>query len=66
MDAVYHWFSDDANQVLALFALAAALGLTSVAYFFVGESGSPTQFQFALIAAAVGVLFYVSLRSTAY
>lgn len=66
MQTVYVWLDDEGHRTVLLFALAAALGLASVIYFFLAGGGSPTRLQLVLILAAGGVLFYVSLRSTAF
>lgn len=66
MEAVYVWLDDEGHRTVLLFATAALLGLASVVFFFVTDASSPTRLQLALIFAAASVLFYVSLRSTAY
>lgn len=66
MEAVYRWLEDDTNQLLTLFLLAAMLGITSLAYFFVSGNSSPNRIQFALLFASVLVIFYVSLRSSTF
>jgi hypothetical protein len=66
MQTVYVWLDDEGHRTVLLFALAAALGLASVIYFVVTGEGSPTRLQLVLILAAGAVLFYVSLRSTAF
>lgn len=66
MQTVYVWLGDEGHRTVLLFALAAALGLASIGYFFLAGEGSPTRLQLVLILAAGAVLFYISLRSTAF
>jgi hypothetical protein len=66
IETMYVWLDDEGHRTVLLFALAAALGLVSIGYFFLTGDGSPTRFQLLLILSAGAVLFYISLRSTAY
>lgn len=62
-ETVYVWLTDETNRPILLFALAAGLGLASLTFFFAGNSGSPTRTEFVLLVAAMGVVFYMTLRT---
>lgn len=65
-EAVYVWLTDETNRPILLFTLAAGLGLSSLALFFAGSSGSPNRTEFALLVAAMAVVFYMTLRTNVY
>ncbi|UPV73586.1 hypothetical protein M0R89_13685 [Halorussus limi] len=65
-ESVYIWLTDERNRTMLLFALAAGLGLTSLLFFFAGSSNSPSRAEFALIVAAMVVVFYTTLRTNVY
>ncbi|MFC7080633.1 hypothetical protein [Halorussus caseinilyticus] len=65
-ETVYVWLTDEGNRVLLLFALASGLGLASLFSFFTASSDAPTRPQFALLVAAMIVVFYMTLRTNAY
>ncbi|WP_128478052.1 hypothetical protein [Halorussus pelagicus] len=65
-ESVYVWLTDERNRTMLLFALAAGLGLTSLAFFFLGSSNSPTRTEFSLLVAAMVVVFYMTLRTNVF
>ncbi len=65
-DQVLYWLTDDANQSILLFVLAFALGLSSLLLFFASGKRSATRLEFGLLVAAMGVLFYMTLRNSSF
>lgn len=65
-ETVYGWLTDETNRPILLFALAAGLGLTSLLFFFAGNSGSPSKTEFLLLVAAMVVVFYMTLRTNVF
>lgn len=65
-ESIYVWLADEGNRILLLFALAVSLGLASILYFFATDASSPNRTQFALIVAAMVVVFYLSLRGNVH
>ena len=65
-EAMYVWLTDEANRTLFLFALASGLGVVSLLLFFASDAGSPTRTEFALLVAAMAVVFYMTLRTNVY
>lgn len=58
------WWRRPTNRVLALVALAyAATGASLLSYALDGGTGTPSQVEVALLAAAVLVSYYLSVRA---
>lgn len=60
-NTLYRLVYDDAWSTLALFSLAAVLGLGSLVVFFLSPSLEATRFELLLQVAAAAVLFYMAL-----
>ncbi|WP_049970842.1 hypothetical protein [Haladaptatus cibarius] len=63
-DRVFYWLTDETNLTMLLFGLAALLGLSSLLLFFVSGEQSASRLEFSLLVAAMGVLFYLTLRNS--
>ncbi|WP_266076535.1 hypothetical protein [Haladaptatus caseinilyticus] len=63
---VFYWLSDETNVTILLFILAILLSVASLLLFFTNEGQSATRLEFGLLAAAMAVLFYLSLRNSAF
>lgn len=63
---LYRWWYDEIARTVALFMLAAGLGLVSIGAVFLSPERPPGRFELTLQIAAVTVLFYLSVRSVGY
>ncbi|GAA0201295.1 hypothetical protein ACFFQF_01655 [Haladaptatus pallidirubidus] len=65
-DLVFYWLTDETNLTILLFSLAVLLSISSLLLFFISGGQSPTRLELGLLVAAMGVLFYLSLRNSGF